>query len=261
MVAAACETSSFLLPAAVLLLLFLCEGCQWTPSIPLLLLVPAACCTSLCLPRCPPPHTHTQPHTPTHAPTHPHPPTQVRQVPAAACSCCLLRVLVPADPPPPPHPRYAKFLLLRKARLDLDHPVPCADVALMWHTHRSVSGTYAGDCMALLGRLFEDMPGAAVSGEGSSGGGGCRLWCVLLAVALAVAMELLDSVCKGTSTCLVCWMHTQMVSIQCTAPSCSSEACGVCLPAGQCVCGPWGGGPLALPLDRDAARLGGGVQG
>lgn len=157
--------------------------------------------------------------------------------------------------------RYAKFLLLRKARLDLDHPVPCADVALMWHTHRSVSGTYAGDCMALLGRLFEDMPGAAVSGEGSSGGGGCRLWCVLLAVALAVAMELLDSVCKGTSTCLVCWMHTQMVSIQCTAPSCSSEACGVCLPAGQCVCGPWGGGPLALPLDRDAARLGGGVQG
>ena len=62
--------------------------------------------------------------------------------------------------------RYAKFLLLHKHRLDLVHPVPTADISLMWHAHMSNSGTYGAECLELLGRLFEDLPGGQVSREG-----------------------------------------------------------------------------------------------
>jgi hypothetical protein len=55
--------------------------------------------------------------------------------------------------------RYAKFLLLRKHHLELQHPIPPLDIALMWASHMSASGLYASDCQQLLQRSFSDMPG------------------------------------------------------------------------------------------------------
>ncbi|WIA29814.1 hypothetical protein OEZ86_012287 [Tetradesmus obliquus] len=59
--------------------------------------------------------------------------------------------------------RYAKFLLLRKHHLELQHPIPPLDVALMWSAHMSVGGEYARDMLQLLQRPFADMPGAGAS--------------------------------------------------------------------------------------------------
>lgn len=72
--------------------------------------------------------------------------------------------------------RYAKFLLLRKHHLELQHPIPPLDIALMWSSHMSASGLYAADCQQLLQRSFSDMPGAFVclvvfvEGGGQEGG-------------------------------------------------------------------------------------------
>jgi hypothetical protein len=59
--------------------------------------------------------------------------------------------------------RYAKFLLLRKHHLELQHPIPPLDIALMWTSHMSCSGLYAADCQQSLQRLFLDLPGAGAS--------------------------------------------------------------------------------------------------
>jgi hypothetical protein len=56
--------------------------------------------------------------------------------------------------------RYAKFLLLRKHHLELQHPIPPLDIVLMWSSHMSASGLYAADCQQLLQRTFLDLPGA-----------------------------------------------------------------------------------------------------
>jgi hypothetical protein len=64
--------------------------------------------------------------------------------------------------------RYAKFLLLRKHHLELQHPIPPIDVALVWTAHMSVSGEYARDMLQLLQRPFTDMPGERCDGGAGS---------------------------------------------------------------------------------------------
>lgn len=59
--------------------------------------------------------------------------------------------------------RYAKFLLLRKHHLELQHPIPPLDIALLWSSHMSASGMYAADCQQLLQRPFLDLPGGSES--------------------------------------------------------------------------------------------------
>lgn len=66
--------------------------------------------------------------------------------------------------------RYAKFLLLRKHHLELQHPIPPLDIALMWASHMSTSGMYAADCQQLLQRMFLDLPGVCSCVEGGGGG-------------------------------------------------------------------------------------------
>jgi hypothetical protein len=66
--------------------------------------------------------------------------------------------------------RYAKFLLLRKHHLELQHPIPPIDVALVWTAHMSVSGEYARDMLQLLQRPFTDMPGECCDGAAASDG-------------------------------------------------------------------------------------------
>lgn len=70
------------------------------------------------------------------------------------CHCCLYYRLGTAAVC-----RYAKFLLLRKHHLELQHPIPPLDIALLWSSHMSASGMYAADCQQLLQRPFLDLPG------------------------------------------------------------------------------------------------------
>eukprot|EP00877_Chromochloris_zofingiensis_P001505 jgi/Chrzof1/11355/Cz05g33160.t1 len=65
--------------------------------------------------------------------------------------------------------RYAKFLLLRKHRLDLSHAIPALDIVLMWHTHMSGSAAYHKDCLEILGRYFEEREDSATLDRTATG--------------------------------------------------------------------------------------------
>lgn len=103
------------------------------------------------------------------------PPVLLLQRACAACRACLYLLctptllvlitfltvtdLVPAQCLLAAGCRYAKFLLLRKHHLELQHPIPPLDVALMWSSHMSASAAYVQDMQQLLGYTFLDMPG------------------------------------------------------------------------------------------------------
>jgi hypothetical protein len=50
--------------------------------------------------------------------------------------------------------RYSQFLSLAREQPGT-FLVPMYDIDLLWHTHCSVSGAYARDCMRLVGRPFD----------------------------------------------------------------------------------------------------------